>query len=35
MCAQVKDKIVLRIRAVRVTLQMGFAATDANAFLSL
>lgn len=34
-CAQMKDKLLLRIRAVRVTLQVDFAATAADAFLSL
>jgi len=35
MCVQRKDKLLLRIRAARVTLQVDFAATAAGAFLSL
>lgn len=34
-CAQMGDKLLLRIRAVGVTLQVDFAATAADAFLSL
>lgn len=34
-CAQMQDKLLLRIRVVGVTLQVDFAATAADAFLSL